>query len=144
MSEIKTAFDKWVATFDTESDEWQDMIVDRVYEQGWKDSRQALEGEAVAYEYWWPESPRMKRICKAVELEKMGGNLISRPLIYGDVHPTNTAVPKGWKLVPVEPTSDMLGEIHLDVSFSHRAMTVRYRAMLDAAPEAPVREKEHE
>ena len=36
------AFDNWVKTFDTEGDEWQDMMVDRVYKQGWKDSRQAL------------------------------------------------------------------------------------------------------
>ena len=54
-----------------------------------------------------------------------------------------TVVPEGGKLVPVEPTSDMLDEIHLDVSFSHRAMTVRYGAMLDAAPEAPGQEKDH-
>ena len=39
------AFDNWVKTFDTEGDEWQDMMVDRVYKQGWKDSRQALEGK---------------------------------------------------------------------------------------------------
>ena len=31
------AFDNWVKTFDTEGDEWQEMMVDRVYKQGWKE-----------------------------------------------------------------------------------------------------------
>ena len=42
MSGCREALDKWAKAFDTESDEWQDMMVDRVYAQGWKDSRQAL------------------------------------------------------------------------------------------------------
>ena len=50
-------------------------------------------------------------------------------------------VPKGWKLVPVEPTSEMLDEIELVDRYSDCALTVRYRAMLDAAPEAPGQEK---
>ena len=45
MSDSRKAFEKWADTFNTESDEWQDMEVDKVYEQGWRDSRQALKGE---------------------------------------------------------------------------------------------------
>ena len=45
----------------------------------------------------------------------------------------------GWKLVPVEPTETMLEEIHLVKEFTHKAMSVRYKAMLDAAPEPPIK-----
>jgi len=126
MSEIKEAFDNWVETFDTEGDEWQDMMVDRVYEQGWKDSRQdmTIEQKPVAIV---DRVGIMQRLSPYTNLPE-GAKLYTQ---------ATTVVPEGWKLVPVEPTSDMLGEIHLDASFSHRAMTVRYRAMLDAAPEAP-------
>lgn len=40
-----------------------------------------------------------------------------------------------WKLVPVEPTTEMLEEIWLDDSFKEVAMKRRYQAMLAAAPE---------
>jgi len=49
-------------------------------------------------------------------------------------------VPDGWKLVPLEPTLKMLEEIHLVKEFTHQAMTARYVALLDAAPEPPKRE----
>lgn len=43
-------------------------------------------------------------------------------------------VPEGYKLVPDEPTVEMLAEIQLVESFTHQAMTARYQAMLKAAP----------
>ena len=42
-----------------------------------------------------------------------------------------------WKLVPVEPTGEMLSEIHLLESFTGQALTARYKAMLAAAPVPP-------
>lgn len=33
-----------------------------------------------------------------------------------------------WQLVPVEPTEEMLREIHIDASFTGRAMQARYAA----------------
>ena len=44
------------------------------------------------------------------------------------------AVPEGWKLVPVDPPSAMLDEIHLVEDFTYAALTARYKAMLAAAP----------
>jgi len=44
------------------------------------------------------------------------------------------AIPEGWQLVPVEPTPEMLKEIHLIEEFSERALIVRYKAMLSASP----------
>ena len=44
------------------------------------------------------------------------------------------AVPEGWQLVPIEPTPAMLKEIHLIDEFSERALIVRYKTMLSAAP----------
>jgi hypothetical protein len=41
-----------------------------------------------------------------------------------------------WKLVPMEPTPNMLSEIDLIEGFSREALTTRYKAMLDAAPTA--------
>ena len=46
-----------------------------------------------------------------------------------------------WKLVPTEPTKAMLAEIHLVKEFTHKAMIVRYKAMLDAAPKPPINEQ---
>lgn len=43
----------------------------------------------------------------------------------------------GWKLVPVEPTKEMLEEIWLDERFKEVAMKRRYQALLAAAPEPP-------
>ena len=43
-------------------------------------------------------------------------------------------VPEGWKLVPVEPTTEMLEEIWLDERFKEVAMKRRYQALLAAAP----------
>lgn len=43
----------------------------------------------------------------------------------------------GWRLVPVEPTKEMLEEIWLDERFKEVAMKRRYQALLAAAPEPP-------
>jgi len=158
MSEIKEAFDKWADTFDTEGCEWQDMTVDRVYEQGWKDSRHALEdddeldkivvGDSVSINVT-PEGVDDigHRVFGVIEESQypgpLGGRVWLCMLDQFNYTQATTVIPEGWKLVPVEPTFDMLSEIHLDASFSHHAMTVRYGAMLDAAPEAPGQEKEH-
>jgi len=57
-------------------------------------------------------------------------------LVGIDVYTTPPAasVPDGWKIVPVEPTPEMLEEIWLDERFQERAMKARYAAMLAAAP----------
>jgi hypothetical protein len=58
------------------------------------------------------------------------------------IPPAQPTIPKGWKLVPVEPTDAMVqAAFHLDLSYmpgqegADRAAV--YRAMLAAAPEAP-------
>jgi hypothetical protein len=43
-------------------------------------SRQDFEGEPVAYQYWWPESPRQVTVCKAKDLPSGGPDLIVQPL----------------------------------------------------------------
>jgi len=43
-------------------------------------------------------------------------------------------IPEGWKLVPVEPTPEMLEEIWLDERFKEMAMKRKYYALLAAAP----------
>lgn len=43
-------------------------------------------------------------------------------------------VAEGWKLVPLEPTPQMLEQIKFLDDITARAMTVRYKAMLAAAP----------
>jgi hypothetical protein len=42
-----------------------------------------------------------------------------------------------WKLVPVEPTPEMLEEICIIEGFTEQALKVRYAAMLAAAPVSP-------
>ena len=51
--------------------------------------------------------------------------------------PAEAGAPSGWKLVPVEPTEEMLKEIDLMEGFSSQALRVRYAAMLAAVPAAP-------
>lgn len=54
--------------------------------------------------------------------------------------PALTAIPSGWKLIPVEPTREMLTTwIKADV-VSNRTAPDLYRAMLAAAPEAPAQQ----
>lgn len=45
------------------------------------------------------------------------------------------AIPKGWRLVPEDPTPEMLAEIHLLKSFTYPALVARYKALLRKAPE---------
>ncbi|MCM2546151.1 hypothetical protein ACVCII_04255 [Burkholderia glumae] len=54
------------------------------------------------------------------------------------------AVPEGWKLVPIEPTSEMVsaGEHVAYSDVAYAPPEIAYRAMLDAAPAAPVAEAE--
>lgn len=50
----------------------------------------------------------------------------------------NGYTPDGkWKLVPVEPTTEMLEEIWLDDRYKEVAMKRRYQALLAAAPTPP-------
>ena len=50
-------------------------------------------------------------------------------------------VPAGWKLVPVEPTRDMLTAWIKAVVVSNTTAPALYRAMLTAAPQPPVVEQ---
>lgn len=44
------------------------------------------------------------------------------------------AKPEGWRLVPLEPTPEMLAEMCLVEGWTTRALKARYQAMLAAAP----------
>ena len=63
-----------------------------------------------------------------------GTELFLRPAPAADL---SAMVPLGWKLVPVEPTPEMLEEIWLDERFKEVAMKRRYYALLAAAPTPP-------
>jgi hypothetical protein len=43
----------------------------------------------VAYQYWWPESPRQVTVCKAKDLPSGGPDLIVQPLY---THPASAEV----------------------------------------------------
>ena len=58
---------------------YKNLIVDLAWD-AWQASRQALEGEPVAYQYWWPESPRQVTVCKAKDLPSTHPDLIVVPL----------------------------------------------------------------
>jgi len=44
------------------------------------------------------------------------------------------AIPEGWRLVPLEPTPEMLAEMCLVEGWTERALKAIYQAMLAAAP----------
>ena len=52
---------------------------------------------------------------------------------------TDKEIPNGWKLVPSEPTQDMLAVVHvrLNTSRPEDALRRRWRMMLAAAPAPP-------
>lgn len=66
-----------------------------------------------------------KMICKVSWDERV--SMAKELLAHRKAH-------EGWKLVPVEPTKEMLEEIWLDERFKEIAMKRRYQALLAAAP----------
>ena len=60
--------DSWTHSFDFERGDdsyYCNADLARMW-WGWKAGRQALEGEVVAYKYWWKESPRIEAVCKQI------------------------------------------------------------------------------
>ena len=74
---------------------------------GWQASRQ-VDGESVAYQYWWPESPRQVTVCKAKDLPSGGPDLIVQPLY---THPASADVPEKWRTVMKELADDVESEV---------------------------------
>ena len=73
----------------------------------WQASRQ-VDGESVAYQYWWPESPRQVTVCKAKDLPSGGPDLIVQPLY---THPASADVPEKWRTVMKELADDVESEV---------------------------------
>jgi len=157
MSDSRKAFEKWADTFNTESDEWQDMEVDKVYEQGWRDSRQALKGEPAMWSLSFNGKPanhfttyptRGKAEdyiarCKIGEKEPEKVNIEVVPLY---THPASAD--KQAVSVPEEPTDEMLEAAMSDRDRQYSANAKRYlrhvyQAMVKAAQQPPV-QKERE
>lgn len=84
---------------------------------------------------------KARELLKELQYAKvqMGGQLSIRDEYFKQaLEHVVKGVPDGWKLVPVEPTKEMLEEIWLDERFKELAMKRRYQALLAAAPEAPL------
>ena len=87
MSDIeRAAFEQAVADRWSDSykftrfgdEDYYDEVLEGMW-WGWQASRQ-VDGESVAYQYWWPESPRQVTVCKAKDLPSGGPDLIVQPL----------------------------------------------------------------
>ena len=98
---------------------------------------------------WEPSKEAVERAAKVLEdtlgLIGSGVEIVARAALIA-VH-EDAAVLEGWKLVPIEPTVEMLREMvdqHLS-SYPGKGPYPRsravYRAMLDAAPPAPETKK---
>ncbi|CAD5376764.1 hypothetical protein OF001_U170061 [Pseudomonas sp. OF001] len=73
-------------------------------------------------------------------LSDLGPELIAAQVFAASAQQPAQAVPDGWKLVPVEPTEEMLGagrNRHLPQMMSGERLALLYRAMIAAAPAAP-------
>jgi len=67
-------------SFDREAgNDYTDEILEGMW-WGWQASRQASEGEPVAYEYQWAGNDRIKAVCKPEHLPTSGDDLIITPL----------------------------------------------------------------
>lgn len=74
------------------------------------------------------------RSPEAVRAQMAYRNLVEKALSVAPVLPM--AVPDGWKLVPVEPTRQMMSQGHFALGGTDRGKFRRiYQAMLAAAPE---------
>ena len=72
-----------------------------------------------------------KRALEAEELNRKFIAEINGPTYMGEPAQPAPSVPTGWKLVPIDPTRNMLDIMDLGSN-----MLYRYRALLEAAPEA--------
>ena len=104
------------------------------------DSEKPNSSEAVAWS--WENHGRQVTVDKAFADELISDGEIVRPLIFGDTRPASADVPKGWKLVPVEPTTGMI-EAAFDAFEVVKPMQYRdgnearkavYTAMISASP----------
>jgi len=87
-------------------EDYYDEVLEGMW-RGWQASRQ-VDGESVAYQYWWPESPRQVTVCKAKDLPSGGPDLIVQPLY---THPASADVPEKWRTVMKELADDLESEI---------------------------------
>jgi hypothetical protein len=69
-----------------------------------------------------------------VEVQELDQQAVNQWLDSETTASESAPVPPGYQLVPVTPTPEMLKEIDLVTGFTERALTVRYSAMLAAAP----------
>ena len=115
MSDIeRAAFEQAVADRWSDSykftrfgdEDYYDEVLEGMW-WGWQASRQ-VDGESVAYQYWWPESPRQVTVCKAKDLPSGGPDLIVQPLY---THPASADVPEKWRTVMKELADDLESEI---------------------------------
>jgi hypothetical protein len=72
-----------------------------------------------------------KRALEAEDLNRKFVAEINGPTYMGEPAQPAPSVPDGWKLVPIDPTRNMLDIMDLGSN-----MLYRYRALLAAAPEA--------
>ena len=62
-------------------------------------------------------------------------HLHSCDMCWPEVNPVSATSLKGWKLVPINPTGEMLGKMKHQIDGYHNGTLVRrYHEMLDAAP----------
>jgi hypothetical protein len=80
-------------------------------------------------------------------LSDLGPEMIAEQVFAASAQQPALTVPEGWKLVPVDPTEEILDAICLAKNMTRRGLAVVmnmqelesiYRAMLAAAPAAPV------
>ncbi len=62
-----------------------------------------------------------------------------RRIVYTTPQLNSPEIPDGWKLVPIEPTRQMMSQGHFAMGGTDRGKFMRiYQAMLAAAPEKPL------
>ena len=101
--------DKWSDSYKFTrfgDEDYYDEVLEGMW-WGWQASRQ-VDGESVAYQYWWPESPRQVTVCKAKDLPSGGPDLIVQPLY---THPASADVPEKWRTVMKELADDVESEV---------------------------------
>ena len=113
--------DKWSDSYKFTrfgDEDYYDEVLEGMW-WGWQASRQ-VDGESVAYQYWWPESPRQVTVCKAKDLPSGGPDLIVQPLY---THPASRQALSSCSEIPNSSDPDsrqaLEGEAVAEITEGH-------------------------
>jgi uncharacterized protein YbdZ (MbtH family) len=117
------------------------MSEKEIAESAWQAARQSSQSEPVAWKLIGTDGKRsavtdsIENVAEAIKLNSVGREINVIPLYAAP----QQAIPSGWKLVPIEPTKEMvIAGFAKMLEVGKRETAEHYRAMIAASPTAPI------